>query len=157
MATYTIDNRPTRLKNLDRVIFVVNGETYTYEAHGSYMELTSPEDNDTIFTLLGLDKVEFCRKHYGEKHVNEPLNGDWPELMGASYAAMCRVVNALYDLLPKIKVIKIYETEDGQRFDTEAEAIAHLCEVEFINWCDERGMDRTWAVDVLAAWKVARR
>lgn len=43
-----------------------------YRLHDSFWWYTSPGSNDTVFVLLGINKLEHCRRFY------KAICGDWP-------------------------------------------------------------------------------
>ena len=52
--------------------------------------------NEEIFTVLGLDKEDFCKEHYGYK-----AEGVWPESKREDYIGLTNVVFALMKLCEK--------------------------------------------------------
>jgi hypothetical protein len=79
----------------DTVIFNVKGERLEYmvdeNTFGIWGHLSIIGDNEKIFTLLGVDKNQFCKQAYGY----EPRKGEWP--FAKDYPALTRCINALYD------------------------------------------------------------
>ena len=97
MATYTIDNRPKRLRPGDSVVFVVNGEVCGYRAQEEEDWLSS--DDRDVFMALGMgpsEKASMTERCFG--YVSTSL-AFWPTAKPRDFAAHCRLVNALYDLI----------------------------------------------------------
>lgn len=92
----------------DRVIFTVDGKDYKYTVQDAW--LSNPDGrNDEIFSVLGLDKTEFCTKAYGY-----PANdGGWPECHDRDLDALNRVIKALQEEIAKRPVeTALIKTED---------------------------------------------
>jgi outer membrane murein-binding lipoprotein Lpp len=88
------------LRNGTRILFpgttteyMVEGRPEMYSG-GLYLNASEYRANDYIFTELKLDKYSFCSMLYGYG----PKSGDWPEVDGADYAAITRVVVCLMEL-----------------------------------------------------------
>ena len=97
MATYTIDNRPKRLRPGDSVVFVVNGEECGYQAPVEE-DWLARQDVD-VFEALGMspsEKASMTKRCFG--YVSTDL-AFWPTAKPRDFAAHCRLVNALYDLI----------------------------------------------------------
>lgn len=87
------------LEQNDRVQFGI----YNYIVDSSFLYVNHSLDtlsatNDTIFQKLSIDKYIFCNEHYGYTHDG----GGWPESRIKDYAALTRVVNALYQEIEKL-------------------------------------------------------
>ena len=98
MATYTIDNRPKRLRPGDRIIFVVGGARCVYSVWGEDAWLPNGGSED-VFDALGMtlcEKITMAERFFG---YASPDPSDWPSAMDHDFAAHCRLVNALYDLI----------------------------------------------------------
>lgn len=96
MATYTIDKRPKRLRNADRVVFKFNGEKTEYYVTPNYLSRSGGKD---IFDSLGMDpksKASMAERFFC--YVSHDPSG-WPSSRPSDFAAHCRLVNALYDLI----------------------------------------------------------
>ena len=96
MATYTIDKRPKRLREGDKVIFEVNGGEAVYRVAWDYLCLVGGKDVFEPLGLVFMDKVAFAERCFG---YESPNLQDWPSAKGHDFAAHCRLVNALYDLI----------------------------------------------------------
>ena len=97
MATYTIDKRPKRLRPGDSVVFVVNGEVCGYQAQVEDDWLSS--DDREVFQALGMgpsEKASMTERCFGYVSTNLAF---WPTAKPRDFAAHCRLVNALYDLI----------------------------------------------------------
>ena len=98
MATYTIDKRPKRLRDGDKVVFVVGGARCVYSVWGGQDWL--PHDNDEdVFEALGMDandKSSMAARCFGYVSSDPSC---WPSASPHDFAAHCRLVNALYDLI----------------------------------------------------------
>lgn len=55
------------------------------------------EENDIIFKELGINKRDFCKEHYGY----DAPTGIWPSCENGDYAALTRVVKALFKIIEK--------------------------------------------------------
>jgi len=103
MTSYSNQTLPEMLRDRDEVTFLLKDQRgdiveLVYIVYESYMEYRSdrgslvPGPNALIFEMLGVEKFEFCSKHYGYP----TCSGDWPECEWVDYAAMTRCVNALF-------------------------------------------------------------
>jgi hypothetical protein len=97
MATYTSEKRPKRLREGDTVVFCVNGEDFEYKVLGCYLDKLRRRANDAIFNALGLDRIDIASSAYGYY----ACKGRWPESKNRDFAALCRLVNALYAEIDK--------------------------------------------------------
>ena len=98
MATYTIDKRPKRLRPGDRIIFVVGGKKSEYRATRAFAWLVLDSDSD-VFASLGIspcEKASMAGRCFG---YASPDPDCWPSAKPHDFAAHCRLVNALYDLI----------------------------------------------------------
>ena len=98
---YTINNRPLMLCEGDTVTFTVPGQSIRYIVKDDYLKNTSGS-NVAIFEALSLatstdtSAMEaFLLLHYGYSAGG----GDWPTYETEDYAAITRVVNALYSFI----------------------------------------------------------
>lgn len=96
MAVYTIDKRPKRLREGDKVVFSVGDVAYSYLVQTDHLSSTKL-DNGAIFDALGLAFYSFAESAYGY----EADSGWWPCAKERDFAALCRLVNALYDEIEK--------------------------------------------------------
>ena len=98
MVTYTIDKRPKRLRLDDKVIFSGSWGTFKYVVmDGTWLVCAGPLDG--IFGALGLTqeaKELLAERCFGYTPTN---SYGWPSSKPKDYAAHCRLVNALYDLI----------------------------------------------------------
>lgn len=86
------------LKQDDRVQFGV----YSYIVDSCFLYINKSKDtlsanNDTIFYKLYIDKNTFCTEHYGYKDKG----GGWPQSVHSDFAALTRVVKAIYQEIEK--------------------------------------------------------
>ena len=173
MAKYDITKRPTMMKKGDEVTFIAKGKTYCYFNEGTYMEYLSGP-NDAIFKALKLDSTKFANEHKGVK--TEVIDGgcEWPEFEKSSQEGLTNIVNALFDVIcgdlqpvstratQNIKPITLFETADGQRFETRAQAELHNAETELRQWFMEvPGLPANDAADLalltLQHWTMKRK
>jgi hypothetical protein len=88
--------RDLELQDGDEVVFVVDGETYSYDVCESYLHNNGTGGNSVIFDVLGIpNKEAFCKDAYGYK----PMGGDWPEFYVDDYAALSRCVCKLFEFI----------------------------------------------------------
>lgn len=76
----------------DIVYFYVDGRQLKYCVQSNYLSNYFKPCNSEIFSLLKLDKSLFCNTYYG--YINK--GGDWPTCNTEDFAALTRVVQALY-------------------------------------------------------------
>ena len=89
-----------QLKEGQEVIFTIKDKIYTYEVFSSYLRSRDPHPNDQIFKDLELDPYKFCSDCYGYE-VN---SGSWPFSKNKDYAALTRVVEALFPYCDEVTV-----------------------------------------------------
>ena len=87
-----------QLKNGQKIIFIIKDKNYFYTVYSQHLCLRSSGDNDKIFKDLKLDKFKFCFDCYGYA----PGTGDWPESKDRDYAALTRIVEALFPYCDKV-------------------------------------------------------
>ena len=108
MVTYTIDKRPKRLRDGDKVVFVVGGARCVYSVWGGEDWLPN-DNNEDVFGVLGMtlgEKISMIERSFGYVS-HEP--SFWPSSKARDFAAHCRLVNALYDLI---------EERDGKKAES---------------------------------------
>ena len=108
MATYTIDKRPKRLRDGDKVIFVVGIARCVYSVCDEDAWLPSGGGGD-VFEALGMtlgEKITMAERFFG---YASPDPSSWPSARDHDFAAHCRLVNALYDLI---------EERDGKKTES---------------------------------------
>ena len=88
-----------QLKYGQEVVFTIKHREYIYQVQYSFLHNIN-EDNDKIFSVLGLDKREFAYSAYGY----EPDYGDWPLSKHADYSALTRIVEALFPYCYEVTV-----------------------------------------------------
>ena len=88
-----------QLKNGQIIIFTIKDKNYKYEVYKSFLK---EEDfhNDQIFIDLKIDQVKFAYSAYGY----HPGNGFWPESNYGDFAALTRLVEALFPYCDKVIV-----------------------------------------------------
>lgn len=92
----------------DRVIFTVDGKDYKYTVQDAWLS-NSDGCNDEIFSVLGLNKTEFCTKAYGYPAEG----GEWPECHDQDLDALNRVIKALQKEIAERPVeTALIKTED---------------------------------------------
>ena len=108
MATYTIGKRPKRLRDGDKVVFVVGGVRCVYHVWGGQDWLPN-DNNEDVFGALGMtlgEKITMAERFFG---YASPDPSSWPSARDHDFAAHCRLVNALYDLI---------EERDGKKAES---------------------------------------
>lgn len=100
MSEYTINHRPRRLREDDKVTFEVGRNGYTYVVLSECL-FNWGGANDVIFREMEADKRAMAEKAYGYSPTDEarPEDYTWPESKPRDFSALCRLVNALYDLI----------------------------------------------------------
>lgn len=76
----------------DIVYFYVSGRQLKYSVQSNHLSNCIKSNNAEIFSILGVNKSNFCNCCYGY-HNHE---GDWPTCNTEDFAALTRVVQALY-------------------------------------------------------------
>ena len=89
-----------QLKNGQEVIFTIKDKNYIYIVYSQHLCIKGSGYNDQIFKDLKLDKFKFCYDCYGY----EPGVGDWPESNYEDFAALTRLVEALFPYCDKVTV-----------------------------------------------------
>ena len=88
-----------QLKNGQIIIFTIKDKNYKYEVHKSFLKEENSH-NDQIFIDLKIDQVKFAYSAYGY----HPGNGYWPESNYGDFAALTRIVEALFPYCDKVTV-----------------------------------------------------
>ena len=88
-----------QLREEDVVIFTVKGEKYKYIVCKDFLKEVHAY-NDKIFIDLKLNKVKFANYAYGY----ESLGGNWPESKPRDFAALTRLVEALFPYCDEVTV-----------------------------------------------------
>ena len=88
-----------QLKEGQEIVFTIKDKDYKYKVWKSFLE-AEREFNDKIFLVLKLDKVKFANSVYGY----DSLGGDWPSCNCADFAALTRLVEALFPYCDKVTV-----------------------------------------------------
>ena len=99
MATYTINKRPKRLREGDRVIFEVDGERYEYDPATEVAVTWLSTLGRSIFDALAIsepEKIDLTDRAFGYRSHDYAF---WLSSKPHDYAAQCRLVNAIYDLI----------------------------------------------------------
>ena len=89
-----------QLKEGQEVIFTIKDKNYIYIVYSQYLCIKNSDYNYQIFRDLKLDKFKFCSDYYGY----EPGRGDWPESNYEDFAALTRLVEALFPYCDKVTV-----------------------------------------------------
>lgn len=107
MATYKTSKQLTgkTLKEGDNIQFRIGQKTLDYEVKSNHLNHPNGP-NDEIFTLLGLDKKEFAKKHYGYA----ANYGNFPECKDEDYKALTRITLALFKEAEKMPKSFVDET-----------------------------------------------
>ena len=88
-----------QLKEGQEVVFTIKDKNYKYYVWKDFLR-ENTGDNDKIFFVLGLDKRKFANYAYGY----ESLGGDWPSSKFKDFAALTRLVEALFPYCDKVTV-----------------------------------------------------
>lgn len=88
-----------QLKNRQEVIFIIKDKNYKYEVHESFLK-EEYSNNDQIFIDLKIDKIKFAYSAYGYN----PSDGSWPTSNYEDFAALTRLVEALFPYCDKVIV-----------------------------------------------------
>ena len=88
-----------QLKKGQEVIFTIKDKNYKYEVYKSFLK-EEDSHNDQIFIDLKIDQVKFAYSAYGY----HPGNGYWPESNYGDFAALTRIVEALFPYCNKVTV-----------------------------------------------------
>lgn len=81
------------LKLGDFIYFYIDGRQLKYSVQSNHLSNMFKCNNAEIFSILGvINKSDFCNSYYGYYNYG----GDWPSCKIADYAALTRVVKALY-------------------------------------------------------------
>ena len=89
-----------QLNSGDKIIFTIKDKNYIYTVYSQHLCIRSSGYNDQIFKDLKLDKFKFCSDCYGYA----PGKGDWPESKNSDYAALTRIVEALFPYCDEVTV-----------------------------------------------------
>lgn len=89
-----------QLKEGQEVIFTIKDKNYIYIVYSQYLCIKNSDYNDQIFKDLKLDKFKFCSDYYDY----ESGRGDWPESNYRDFAALTRLVEALFPYCDKVTV-----------------------------------------------------
>ena len=119
---YTIDNyKDLETKSLelnDRVVFEVHGLRIVYKTKEKWFDVieTVPRfevSESEIFKILNIENhIDFCSTFYGYP-AREVSIDTWPDCKPYDYAALTRVVVALFDIvsgkteIPKLKKLEL--------------------------------------------------
>ena len=88
-----------QLKEKQKVVFTIKDKNYKYEVYKSFLKEESAY-NDQIFIDLKIDKVKFADSAYGYTSSND----NWPESRYEDFAALTRLVEALFPYCDKVTV-----------------------------------------------------
>lgn len=88
-----------QLKNEQEIIFTIKDKNYKYQVYKFFLKEENAY-NDKIFIALKIDKVKFADSAYGYTSGK----GNWPESRYEDYAALTRVVEALFPYCNKVTV-----------------------------------------------------
>ena len=98
-----------QLKEGQEIVFTIKDKNYKYKVYKSFLKEENVY-NDKIFLVLKLDKVKFANSVYGY----DSLGGDWPSCNCADFAALTRLVEALFPYCDEVtvngKVVHFYSS-----------------------------------------------
>ena len=89
-----------QLKEGQRIVFTIKDKNYKYEVCTNYLQKLEGGYNDKIFLDLKLDTKKFANSAYGY----DSDEGDWPESRFEDFAALTRLVEALFPYCDKVTV-----------------------------------------------------
>ena len=89
-----------QLKEGQRIVFTIKDKNYKYEVCTNYLQKLEGGYNDKIFLDLKLDTKKFANSAYGY----DSDEGDWPESRSEDFAALTRLVEALFPYCDKVTV-----------------------------------------------------
>ena len=89
-----------QLKEGQRIVFTIKDKNYKYEVCTNYLQKLEGGYNDKIFLDLKLDTKKFANSAYGY----DSDEGDWPESRFEDFAALTRLVKALFPYCDKVTV-----------------------------------------------------
>lgn len=120
--TYTIDNykdlETKSLKLDDTVVFEVHGLRIVYRTREKWFDVIETIPNiiaseSEIFKILNIENhIDFCSTFYGYPAREVSIN-TWPDCNAFDYAALTRVIVALFDIIsgkteiPKLKKLEL--------------------------------------------------
>ena len=88
-----------QLKEGQEVVFTIKSKKYKYEVWRSFLKEENSY-NSQIFLDLKLDKIKFANSAYGY----DSDGGDWPESKSGDFAALTRLVEALFPYCNEVTV-----------------------------------------------------
>ena len=88
-----------QLKEWQKIIFTIKDKDYKYVVWKSFLRIEG-DFNDQIFSDLEIDKVKFADYAYG--YASD--GGDWPGSKSRDFAALTRLVEALFPYCDKVTV-----------------------------------------------------
>ena len=88
-----------QLKYGQEIVFTIKDKKYKYTVWSEFLN-KSCGYNDEIFSDLKLDKIDFANSAYGY----DSRGGDWPSSKYADFAALTRLVEALFPYCDEVKV-----------------------------------------------------
>lgn len=89
-----------QLEYEQEVVFTIKDKNYIYKVYSCYLSNMDTFTNGQIFIDLNLDKYKFCSDCYGYKTDY----GAWPFSKNKDYAALTRVVEALFPYCDEVTV-----------------------------------------------------
>ena len=89
-----------QLKEGQEIVFTIKDKDYKYEVYTNYLQKLGGGYNDEIFLDLKLDTKKFANSAYGY----DSIEGDWPESKFGDFAALTRLVEALFPYCDKVTV-----------------------------------------------------
>jgi hypothetical protein len=93
----------------DSVYFYINDQQLKYSVIYNHLSNDFKCNNSEIFSILDIDRHAFCDYHYGYHNQG----GDWPTCKPEDFAALTRVVKALYQEIESKKIKEIAIHSDG--------------------------------------------
>lgn len=103
------------------IIFHIKNKIYDYAVTSRFLCSRGPYPNDQIFKALGLNSYKFCSNSYGY----EPDGGVWPSIRDRDYAALTRVVEALFPYCDDVTVDdKVVYSSSGESISIKSDSSA---------------------------------
>ena len=107
-----------QLKYGQKVIFTIKDKNYKYEVCTAFLKEENSY-NDKIFVHLKLNKLTFADDAYGYTSGN----GNWPESRSGDFAALTRLVEALFPYCDEVTVNgNIVYSKSEKTISTESES-----------------------------------
>ena len=128
-----------QLKNEQEIIFTIKDKNYKYQVYKSFLKEESAY-NDKIFIALKIDKIKLANSAYGYASGG----GNWPESRYEDFAALTRLVEALFPYCNEVTVdgnIVYFKSE--KTVSTKSESSISSSKLEFSDIIDFESIIQT--------------